>query len=75
MPSAIEIILSQANILSSDEKKALATALAASATDTAAPAPPRRSAYGKYAGKLTPVDEFLRMKHEEMDREDKGPAR
>jgi hypothetical protein len=70
-PSVLENILSQANRLSSDERKALADALATSASEGSRSASPRRSAYGKYAGKLTTVDEFLRMKHEETDHEDK----
>ncbi len=70
-PSAVEEILNRAKKLSSEERKALAAALIVSDTGTTSL---RRSAYGKYAGKMTPVDEFLRIKHEEADRDDQGPA-
>lgn len=74
-PSTMEDILSQANNLSSDERRALAAALTASAAEGPVPSSPRRSAYGEYAGKLTPVDEFLRIKHEETSRDDKALSR
>ena len=70
--SAIENILAEVNNLSSDDREALIAALTG---ETAGPAARRRSAYGKYAGLLTPVEEFLRIKHQETDREDSGTAR
>jgi hypothetical protein len=68
-PSSIEHILSQAEGLSADERKALIAALKSEGSGASSP---RRSAYGKYAGKLTPVEEFLRRKHEETEIEDRG---
>jgi hypothetical protein len=69
MPHSVESILSQVNSLSPEERKSLLAALTRNETEDTLP---RRSAYGKYTGLLTPVDEFLRLKHEETDREDKG---
>jgi hypothetical protein len=69
--SAIESILSQVHSLSSDDRKALIAALVG---DVPIPAATRRSAYGKYAGLLA-VDDFLRMKHEETESEDRGTSR
>lgn len=65
--SAVESILSQVNNLSPDERKSLLAALTRAGIPEATP---RRSAQGKYAGLVTPVDEFLRMKHEETVREE-----
>jgi|GEM_PF-3523441 len=70
--SAVENILSQVNTLSADERKALLAALTRTGTEHPVE---RRSALGKYAGLLTPVDEFLRVKHDETEREDEGSRR
>jgi hypothetical protein len=67
--SAVENILSQVNSLSPGERDCLIRAL--TAEGSASPAE-RSSIYGKYAGKLTSVDEFLRRKHEENDLEDQS---
>jgi hypothetical protein len=69
--SVIDIILNQVNNLSPDERQALIAALAAEDAGTTVE---RRNAYGKYAGLLTPVPEFLRAKHQATDHEDIGPA-
>ncbi len=63
---SVENILSQLSFLSSDERKALIAALT---TEHVVPVPSRQTAYGKYAGLLTPVEHFLRIKHEETERE------
>jgi hypothetical protein len=67
--SAIESILTQVNNLSPAEREPLLAALTRTGTERVAP---RRSAWGRYAGLVSPVDEFLRLKHEETAREDKG---
>ena len=63
---SVENILSQVNFLSPDERKALIAALT---IEGMAPVPSRRTAYGKYVGLLTPVEDFLRAKHEETEHE------
>jgi hypothetical protein len=70
--SALENILSQVNNLSPDERESLLAALTRNRGEQAAP---RRSAWGKYAGLVGPVDEFLRLKHEETASEDDGNPR
>ncbi len=67
--SAVKNILSQVNSLSPVERERLIRALTVEVS--ASPAG-RSSVYGKYAGKLTSVDEFLRRKHEENDLEDQS---
>ena len=67
--AAIENIISEVSRLSPDERRSL---LATLTKDHAEKVSSRRSAFGKYAGRLTPVDEFLRSKHEETAREEAG---
>ncbi len=71
-PSALERILDEASRLTPEERRALVDALMGGNLPLNQP---RYSSYGKYAGMLTPVDEFLRMKHEETNREDRGIGR
>jgi len=62
----VEEILEKARVLAPHEKASLIEALQA-------PEPPRapsKSILGKYKGSFSPVDEFLRRKHEDNDRED-----
>jgi hypothetical protein len=56
----LDNILSQIETLSSEERAALLAALSGPASNKPAS---RQSAYGKYAGRLSPVEEFLREKH------------
>jgi hypothetical protein len=70
--SAIENILSQVNSLPPDERRALVAALTGAGAESSMA---RRSAYGKYAGRLTPVEEFLREKHEQAEFGDAGETR
>ena len=67
--SSVESILSQVNSLSPAGRQAVIEALG---IEGAVFASARRSAYGKYAGSLTPVGKFLRLKHAEAEREDRG---
>ena len=65
--SDAENILGRVTSLSSHERQILIAALNADDTERVVP---RCSAYGKYAGRLTPVDDFLRLKHQETERDD-----
>lgn len=67
--SAVESILNQVNSLSPAERERLLAALTRTGAEREAT---RSSAWGKYAGLVSPVDEFLRRKHEETASEDKG---
>jgi hypothetical protein len=57
--SVIENILNQLNCLSPDERRRLTQVLD---SGPSAPRVARRSVYGTYAGRLTPLDEFLPRK-------------
>jgi hypothetical protein len=67
--SPIERILREAENLLPEEREALVAALTWTASEQKLP---RRSALGKYAGLVTPVDEFLGLKREETLRENEG---
>ena len=59
-------ILEKARVLAPHEKASLIEAL--QAPDS--PRPPSESLLGKYKGYFSSVDEFLRQKHEDNDRDD-----
>ena len=60
--STVERILREAKKRLPAERESLVAALTRTASEQGLQ---RRSALGKYAGLLTPVDEFLRLKREE----------
>lgn len=62
----VEDILKMARNLAPHEKASLIEALQA----PEAPRGPRVSILGKYKGSFSSVDEFLRMKHEDNERDD-----
>ena len=62
----VEEILEKARVLAPHEKASLIEALQAPEE----PPVPRESILGKYKGYFSSVDEFLRMKHEDNDRDD-----
>jgi hypothetical protein len=64
----VENILAQANALSPEDREALIQALQ---TEEEKALSLRESAYGKFKGVFSSVDEFLRLKHEELDREER----
>lgn len=63
----VEDILEMAKNLAPHEKASLIEAL----QSPEKPRPPRVSAYGMGKGVFSSVDEFLRLKHEELDREER----
>jgi hypothetical protein len=69
--TTLDNILREIEALSPEERAALRAALS---DPTSANSSPRQSAYGKYAGRLSPVEEFLREKHLETEHERRPDA-